>query len=351
MNHIQIPEQVIDELKCRNNIRQMLAKAQQSGSMLRPHFKTHQSAEVGQWFREEGIESIAVSSVTMANFFAQQGWKDIMIAFPVNLREIDNINKLAKQVRLGLLVSCEGVISLLGKSLSSPVDLYFKVDVGTHRTGFDPANIDLIENELSCLKSFDNINFRGFVAHAGHTYHAGSTQEIISIFNDGTKLLKNLREHFSTTFPGLIISWGDTPSCSLVSSFEGIDEIRPGNFVFYDLMQWKLGVCTLEQIAMVVAAPVVAVHPERNEAVVYAGAVHLSKEHLLLPDGRTCYGMMVMMDEAGNWEFPDKKVFVGRISQEHGIIMLPTEMKNSLSVGQLIGIVPVHSCLAADLLK
>jgi len=32
-----------------------------------------------------------------------------------------------------------------------------------------------------------------------------------------------------------------------------VDEIRPGNFVFYDLMQYRIGSCSVGQIAVAMA--------------------------------------------------------------------------------------------------
>ncbi|RMG79679.1 MAG: alanine racemase, partial [Bacteroidetes bacterium] len=77
---------------CRANIRRMVGKARKNGVRLRPHFKTHQSAEIGEWFRAEGVSQIAVSSLVMAEYFAGAGWSDITVAFPVNILEIETIN-------------------------------------------------------------------------------------------------------------------------------------------------------------------------------------------------------------------------------------------------------------------
>ncbi len=76
----------------------------------------------------------------------------------------------------------------------------------------------------------------------------------------------------------LKLSVGDTPGCSLLPDFPGVDEIRPGNFVFYDAEQLEIGSCASNQIAVALACPIVARHPERNEVVLYGGAIHLSKE-------------------------------------------------------------------------
>ncbi|MEO1255440.1 MAG: amidophosphoribosyltransferase, partial [Bacteroidota bacterium] len=40
---------------------------------------------------------------------------------------------------------------------------------------------------------------------------------------------------------------------------------------------------------------------------------------------------------------------VSRLSQEHGIIKLSKEEISQINVGDIIGILPVHSCLSADL--
>src|SRR5690606_18368802 len=102
---------------------------------LRPHFKTHQSHEIGRWFRDEGTEKITVSSFRMAQYFAGDGWKDILVAFPVNILEIETINQLAKDIKLSLLVESADVVEFLQERLTSAVDIYIKVDAGLHRTG------------------------------------------------------------------------------------------------------------------------------------------------------------------------------------------------------------------------
>ena len=95
---IEKPTLLLDKARALNNIERMAGKAARSEVRLRAHFKTHQSAEIGQWFRPYGVSTITVSSVDMALYFAEHGWNDITIAFPVNLRQIRTINMLARQV-------------------------------------------------------------------------------------------------------------------------------------------------------------------------------------------------------------------------------------------------------------
>jgi D-serine deaminase-like pyridoxal phosphate-dependent protein len=94
----------LDKTRALRNIERMAKKARSSGVRFRPHFKTHQSAQIGEWFKDHGVETITVSSVEMAVYFADHGWQDVTIAFPVNWREIDSINTLAARLRLHLLV-------------------------------------------------------------------------------------------------------------------------------------------------------------------------------------------------------------------------------------------------------
>ena len=53
----------------------------------------------------------------------------------------------------------------------------------------------------------------------------------------------DLRKKYSVKYPDIIISVGDTPGISAAKNLEGIDEVRPGNYVFYDVMQARMGNC------------------------------------------------------------------------------------------------------------
>jgi D-serine deaminase-like pyridoxal phosphate-dependent protein len=350
MDQIVSPSLVVDEEKCKRNIRHMAAKAEAAGVEFRPHFKTHQSHQIGRWFREVGVDRIAVSSLSMAEYFALDGWTDIMVAFPVNIRETGVINDLASKIRLSLLIADASVVGKLSNDLRFPVGYYIKIDVGNHRSGFLPDQINAIEDVISQSSVCSNLEFRGFLAHAGQTYSTHSLNDVHKVYKHGVKNLGAVASHFRSTYPGIITSWGDTPTCSIENEFDGIDEIRPGNFVFYDLTQFHLASCDWEQIAVAVAAPVVSKQLSRNEIVVYGGAVHLSKDSLKLPEEGRVYGEVVKLNPRG-WERFSDPLYLGRISQEHGIFKCPDEYWDQFCVGDLVGIVPVHSCLAADLLR
>ena len=156
-----------------------------------------------------------------------------------------------------------------------------------------------------------------------------------------------LREVYSSSYPEMMISLGDTPCCSLLEDFTGVDEIRPGNFVFYDLMQEQIGACRMEEIAVALACPIVAKNEARLEIAVYGGAVHLSKEHILDENGKKCFGKIVQLQDSG-WSDILPRTRMISLSQEHGIFQAERRVFDDLQIGDLIGILPVHSCLTAD---
>jgi D-serine deaminase-like pyridoxal phosphate-dependent protein len=194
------------------------------------------------------------------------------------------------------------------------------------------------------------LQFRGFLTHAGQTYSAKSREEILNIHRKTSAILFSLKQNYIQKFPGIITSTGDTPSCSLAEYFTGIDEIRPGNFVYYDLMQLRLGSCRFEQIAAAVVCPVVSVYPARNEALIYGGAVHLSKESIINADGSKNFGLIVPFID-GKWQKPEGDDSLVSLSQEHGIFKTDSHWARSLKPGDLVAVIPVHSCLAANLFR
>jgi D-serine deaminase-like pyridoxal phosphate-dependent protein len=339
------PTLLISKERVLQNINKMLSRAEYFNANIRPHFKTHQSLEIGEIFRQKGITAITVSSVSMAEFFAKDGWNDITIAFPVNLLEIEQINTLAKDIKLNLLVDSLYSTKQLSGKLKQNVGVFIKIDVGYHRCGiaFDNNEIDEIVNEI---KDNDFLELKGFLAHAGHAYNAKGKVEIEEIVANSKSQLGFLRNKY----PGTIISYGDTPSCSMAENLEGFDELRPGNFVYYDAMQYHIGACKMEEIAVVVGCPVVSIFPEREEIIIYGGGVHLSKEFIAAHNNFKLMGYVVKLKN-NKWGNPINGAYVSSLSQEHGVIKMPKKLISEFKPGDLLGIIPIHSCMSANLLK
>lgn len=332
------------------NIENMSRKAKDLHLNFRPHFKTHQSAEIGEWFRDAGVQCITVSSLTMANYFADAGWNDITIAFSVNIPEIPEINELAGRIKLNVLIENTEGLHALQEKITWHTGVFIKIDTGYNRTGIEANRTPLIDHLLEGIQKSPLLQFKGFLSHTGHTYQANSTHDIFSRHFDALLKMKALKTRYQSEWPELIISLGDTPSCSICDNFDGVDEIRPGNFVFYDLMQYKLGVCQLSDIAVRMVCPVVSVHPSRNEVVIYGGAIHFAKDSIVNLDGKLLYGRVVVNDDETKILL-DEKNYLHALSQEHGILKVNPRELHFFKPGELIEIIPVHSCLTANLMK
>jgi len=349
MTNIIRPTLIIDKEVCLRNIEKMAKRAAGYNLKFRPHFKTHQSAEIGEWFRLFGVDAITVSSVRMAEYFASNGWNDITLAFSVNILEIENINRLAASIKLNVLVENKEGAAALASKITHNLGIYIKIDTGAHRTGISSSKTGRINTIIKELSINKKISFKGFLTHTGHTYKAKSTNEIFSRHFEAVFKLKSLKQKYQKEFPNIEISIGDTPSASICTTFDGVNEIRPGNFVFYDLMQYNLGVCQLDEIAVKMVCPIIAKHKSRNEIIIYGGAVHLSKESITNVNGKQMYGRIVITKDNKKMLLPPLN-YVSKLSQEHGILKVAHNQLKNFNVGDLVEIIPVHSCLTANLM-
>ena len=93
------------------------------------------------------------------------------------------------------------------------------------------------------------------------------------------------------------LSSGSTPTAMLGKDYRGLSELRPGVYLAGDLFQAGLATCTIDDIAISVLASVIAHAPARNELVIDAGGLALSKdrstEHSPADYG---YGLVVRAD-------------------------------------------------------
>ena len=353
MLQISVPTLVLDQVKAKRNLSNMIKKVEKAELNFRPHFKTHQSVEIGGWFKDLGIERIAVSNLRMAEKFATAGWADILLAIPVNLAEIDRINILSERITLGVTVDCNIQVAMLNRELKNDIDIYIEIDAGYHRTGIFWDDFRLIERTLLQIESSSHCNFKGFLLHAGDTYKVntgsreGNREKILEIHNHCLKVLAELKSRYSKDYPDLIISYGDTPSCTVAEDFGPITEIRPGNFIFYDLTMVSLGVCEEKDVAVAMTCPVISVNHKRKQIGIYGGAVHFSKDSLQ-QDGQVVFGKMVQSFSRG-WGDVIENAIITSVSQEHGIVEINDEVSfRRIGVGDFLTFLPVHSCLTAD---
>ena len=339
------PTVLVDRHKAQANIAAMQAKAANAQVRLRPHFKTHQSVAIGHWFGAPTDTAIAVSSATMASRFAEAGWCDILLAIPLNPGAIADYDQLASQTRLGLTIEHEDALATIAR-LTNQVDVYIELDAGYGRSGIAASQIERIDALLHKAQRCANVGQIGLLLHAGNSYSSRGDDAIRAIHQHSLNALDKLLSQLSFDRRQLLVSIGDTPSCSRMSSFPGADEIRPGNYVFYDLMQQQIGACAWSQVALAVACPVIARYPERGEVIVHGGAVHFSKDFVLI-DGQPIYGQVMQTHQQG-WSEPLARAQLIGLSQEHGKVRMAAEHIARLQLGDVLIVVPAHSCLVMD---
>jgi D-serine deaminase-like pyridoxal phosphate-dependent protein len=344
---VERPTLLIHRARAERNIAAMAAKAASSGVGFRPHFKTHQSIEVGRWFRSAGVEAITVSSPDMAVEFAADGWEDILIAVPLNAGAEAVYRDLSERVTLGLLVDHPDHVGFLQRT-GLRVNAWIKIDAGYGRVGVAWDDRDTLRALALGLTALPHARFAGLLAHSGQTYQSRGRAEMEAIWNQCADRMWTANESAGRLQAG--ISVGDTPSCSMLERFDGCTEVRPGNFVYYDLQQLRIGSCGLDQIAAAVACPIVSVQPRRNEVVVHGGSVHFSRDFVTDPDLGAIFGR-ALSDVGDGWGALADGVALVRLSQEHGVLTGPPGWIADRRIGDVLRIVPAHSCLAASALR
>lgn len=338
LNNISRPVLVLDEFRCRRNIERMVQKAKKAGCVFRPHFKTHQSQTVGRWFREKGVKGITVSSPSMAAYFARDSWDDITIAFPFHPAQLKDLQALEQKCKLRLFIHSVDHLGLLNSHLKLPFDVVIEIDAGYGRSGISPGEQTLISDLVSRANRLGKSNFHGFYIHDGRTYHTHGKDEILAAVSSDLETLKTLKQKY----PEARISLGDTPSASVSENLDLLDEITPGNFVFYDWMQTEIGSCSPDDVGLFVLLPVAQTYPDR--IILHGGAVHLSKDFLPAANGQKNYGQLIDYAE-NNSISPVRDTFLSALSQEHGTLTGPglPEAENA------VWMCPIHSCLTANL--
>ena len=332
------PVLVLDERRCKRNIKKMAEKAERAGCRFRPHFKTHQSIEIGKWFKEAGVRGITVSSTGMASYFASAGWNNITIAFPFFRQQLPALSELEKQANLRLFVNSAGDLEALNSELLNDFEVIVEINPDVGRSGIHYQKTDTIRKLIQKCEKLAKTTFYGFYVHDGRTYRAKGKTEVENIIQPTISILNGLKSEF----PQASITLGDTPSASLLDQFPGIDELTPGNFVFYDWMQVQIGSCSLDDVALFALLPVAQYFSDENRAILHGGATHLSKD-FVLTNGNQNFGQLLNFTNSSIKAVQHS--FITALSQEHGTLSALPENIDDKSAW----ICPIHSCLTANL--
>src|SRR5437764_13633705 len=100
----------------------MQAYCDEHGIALRPHIKTHKLPELARMQVEAGARGITCQKIGEAEVFAEAGFDDILISFPIiGAQKIDRLRALADRVRLCVAVDSDaGAAALNGADPRAP---------------------------------------------------------------------------------------------------------------------------------------------------------------------------------------------------------------------------------------
>jgi D-serine deaminase-like pyridoxal phosphate-dependent protein len=347
LHDIKTPALVLDVERVRRNARRMSERVRGMGAALRPHVKTHKCVEVARLQTEGGERRVTVSTLAEARAFNAHGFRDITYAVPVEPGKFAEAVELSKECeRLSLITDDAGVppaLDAAARRAGVTLDLFLKVDCGYHRVGVEPERPEaLLIPRL--IADAPNLRFAGILTHAGHSYRARTRDELLDIARRErdvmTGFAARLREE-GLDVP--CVSVGSTPTITQVEHLDGVDEARPGNYIFFDAFQATLGSCAFDDCALTVLASVVHRDLARRKVVLDAGAIALSKDRGACDLDPDC-GFGRVLDLEGR----DTGQHVESLSQEHGAVQVNTAgTLDRLRVGTRVRVLANHSCLTA----
>ncbi len=344
LHEIKTPAFIIDLPILQKNLDAMKSRAHKLGVRLRPHTKTHKTREIAE-MQVDSSRSLTVSTLAEAEFFLGAGFTDMIYAVPLFPDKLEMVTALIRQgAELKILIDHPSMISTLESRLRNTgisLKTLIKIDCGYHRAGLPPDSETAFTMARE-IRSSQALRFEGILTHAGHSYNCRNTLEIIAASSDERKSVTSFAEKLKASgIPCPVISTGSTPTATHAENLEGVTEIRPGCYVFHDKYQADIGTCSMDSCAAMVLAGIIGSYPDRNQLLVDAGALALSKDPGAVHTKQTTtYGIL-----------PEHKgMFLSSLSQEHGIITSSAPIDFSrFKIGRKVLILPNHCCLAAAL--
>ena len=343
---LRTPCVLVDWTRATRNIDRMQSAATARGLRLRPHAKTHKSLELARRQLQAGAVGICCAKLGEAEVFADAGIPDIRLPYPLNPANADRVLALLDRTRLSFIVDHMDVARGWSDAMVAAgreVDVLVKVDVGFHRSGIDPDAANAAEF-VARVAGLPGLRFRGLLSHAGQSYGATSEEETATIAAAEARLLLDLAHRVEALgVPCQEISVGATPTARHSLQIEGITELRPGNFVYYDRTQVGLGAATWDDCALTVLARVVG-RPAADRLILDSGSKTLTNDLARGFGDTPGYGVVLQDVEHA---VPDPALVIARLSEEHATVQVVAD--SSLAPGDLVRIVPNHSCVVSNM--
>jgi D-serine deaminase-like pyridoxal phosphate-dependent protein len=349
LSDLATPCLVLDEARLERNVARMARHVRGLGVTLRPHMKTAKSIDVARRVVPSGQGPIAVSTLKEAEYFARHGFRDILYAVGIEPGKFARMSALRRQgCDLCVVVDAPAMAKALGEHAAAEGErpaVLIEIDADGHRSGILPKASEL--PETAALLAAGGCEVRGVMSHAGSSYDVPEPDAIAATGrNEAAAAAFAASRLRDAGFAAPVVSIGSTPGALALDAAPGINEIRAGVYMAFDLVMAGLGVCEVDDIAFTVLAAVIGHQRDKGWIVTDAGWMALS------PDRGTArlpvdQGYGVVCDLEGR-PYPD--LIVRATNQEHGILALRPGSRSSLPdlpVGTRIRILPNHACATA----
>ncbi|KAF7529219.1 hypothetical protein G7054_g9918 [Neopestalotiopsis clavispora] len=311
------PSLVVSLPIVQRNIDALHRDVEELGIAFRPHVKTLKTTEItklmlGSSGKYSGIIASTLAEIRGAMPLAEQGlMKECLYGIPICPSYLPQLAAFRSVVRILLMIDNEQQIDALEAfDAQESWDIFIKLDVGSHRAGVEqktPALRHLVNRAEKSAAT----HIYGFYCHAGHSYSGRTAEDAEKTLNveissvlDAASLLPSSRD--------LVLSVGATPTAHVVKALKTQIpanlklELHAGNFPVNDLQQVSTSLVRETDQAVRLVTEVCGVYPERNEALVNAGAIALSRE-------TSAYEGFGLVVDKPSW-------YPVRLSQEHGIL-------------------------------
>lgn len=326
LSRIATPMPVIDEDRLAANIARAQDYMTAHGLSFRPHIKTHKIPSVARAQIDAGAAGINCQKLTEAEVFADAGFQDILITYnilgPARLARLKALNDRVATLRVvaDSAVTVAGLAAALAGA--RPLRVLVECDTGGGRVGVQSPEAALALAEG--IAAAPGLRFDGLL-----TYPAVGGAERVEAFLSSAMALLAAR---GIGCP--VRSNGGSPDLWKAHLVPSATEHRAGTYVYNDRSMVRAGECTEGDLAMHVLATVVS-RPTPARAVLDAGSKALTSDLLGFADHGEIEGL------------PGARIV--SLSEEHGVVDLSACTAPLPEVGDMVRVIPNHTCVVSNL--
>lgn len=347
--HLPTPCLLLEQQRMEHNISRLTAHLDRLGVRLRPHLKTSKSIDIARRLMASPAGPATVSTLKEAEEFAAAGVRDILYAVGIAPAKLERAFALRKRgIDLSIVVdNVEQARAVTAKCRESGLTIptLIEIDSDGHRAGIQPGDFLLVE--IARILQEGGADPRGIMTHAGGSYDARSERELVAAAEQERAAAVTCAERLRAAgYASPVVSVGSTPTAHFARDLTGVTEVRAGVFVFFDLVMAGIGVCAIDDIAISVLASVIGHQPAKQQILVDAGWMALSRDRGTANQPVDQY-YGVVCDPSGR-PYPD--LIMRHANQEHGVLELrpgSSACLPELPVGSLVRILPNHACATA----